>query len=411
MIPVVESGARGALGLQIPKMRRPLSILYVIPTLPVGGAEQHVLSIIRGIDRTRFEAMVCSLGAKGEIGAEIERLGTEVLSLNRMRHKRWDFRIVADVRRLIKIRGIDIVHTHLYHANTYGRIAARLAGVKGIVATVHNVYFATKLKRRCLNHWLAGFTDRIIAVSEAVKDDIVRYDWVPPQKVAVIPNGIDIRAFDRPVDRQAIRRQLGIAPDDVVIGSVSRLERQKGQADMVSAFHRLARTYPDIRLVVVGDGSLRPALERQVADAGLARRVIFTGFRRDIVELLSGMDLFVSASLWEGQGVSVLEAMAARLPVVATRVGGTVEVVEDGVTGMLVPPSDAAALAAACETLAFDRVRSRALGDAGRARVESRFCGEAMIRRIEAIYEELGDRGGADHVESLRTPLVSAGRR
>ncbi len=369
----------------------------MIPTLPVGGAEQHLLSVILGIDRSRFEPIVCCLGAKGDIGLEIERLGTQVVSLNRMHHKRWDFHIIADVKRLIRSRRVDLVHTHLYHANAYGRIAARMAGgVKGVVATVHNVYPATKLKRRCLNRLLAGFTDRIIAISDAVKADIVRYDWVPPQKVEVIPNGIDIRSFDRPVDRLAVRRQLGIPPDDVVIGSVSRLERQKGHVDLINAFHRLAGSDPNVWLVLVGDGSLRPALEQQVADLGLAKRVIFAGARRDIVELLNGMDLFVSASLWEGQGISVLEAMAARLPVVATRVGGTREVVEDGVSGLLVPPQDDRALAQAIESVMREPERRRILGEAGRARVEERFSARAMLDRLERLYTQIASQHGID---------------
>lgn len=373
---------------------RRIRILYVISTLPVGGVEQHILTVVRGLNADRFEPFVVCLGEEGAIGREIRHAGIEITAFGRMQHKRWDPGIVRQLVRLMRERQIDIVHTHVYNPGVYGRIAARWAGVPGVITTTHGVYYRRKWKRRFINRALAHYTDRQIAVSEAVKQDLIRYDWVRPESIEVMPTGIDLPPFQLEVDSADVRRELGLPGDSYVFGTVGRLEPPKGHVHLIRAFERVVNVNAHARLVLVGDGSLAKTLHEEAARLGLAGRVVFTGSRRDVPYLLRAMDLFVFPSLWEGQGLALVEAMASGLPVVASRVGGVSEVVSDGRTGRLVPPGSPEALAEAMLAVMANPARARAMGAAGRARTETVFGAAPMIARLEALYLKVAaDKG------------------
>jgi glycosyltransferase involved in cell wall biosynthesis len=364
-------------------------ILYVITTLPVGGVEQHVLTVVRGLDPARFEPVVVCLGEEGVIGREIKHAGIDVVAFGRMQHKRWDPGIVRLLVRLMRERQVHIVHTHVYNPGVYGRIAAKLAGVPGVVATAHGVYYRRKWKRRLINRVLAHYTDRQIAVSEAVKQDLIRYDWVRPESIEVIPTGIDLTPFQLEVDPAKVRSELGLPPDAYVFGTVGRLERPKGHVYLLRAFERIAKANARARLVLVGDGSLAKPLQEEAARLGFAERVVFAGSRRNVPYLLRAMDVFVFPSLWEGQGLALVEAMASGLPVVASRVGGVSEVITDGTCGKLVPAGSPEALAEAMLAVMANPARAREMGTAARARAESVFGASRMIERLEELYLEI----------------------
>jgi len=366
----------------------PIKILHVISKLPVGGVENLLLTVLRNCDRERFVPLVCSLSDRGEIGAEIEELGFKVVCLNKLKH-RLDWTIVQDIYRCIKQNDIKVVFSYQYHANLYGRIAAHLARVPCIIASVHNVYtIDKKIHRRIINKYLAGWTDRIVAVSKAVKDDVLKYDGVPATKVEIIYNGVDLSKF-LDTDGSAIRNEFRISPDTPVIGTVGRLTLQKGQRYLLEAVSQIREKFPQLQLLVVGDGPLKNELRDYAETLGIQKSVIFTGSRRDVPSLLAAMDIFVLPSLWEGLSISLIESMAAGKSVITTDIAPIREVVNTDKVGILVPPENSSTLAEAIELLLKNKDWAERLGMAARERVFSTFNIETTIRRYTDIFEEI----------------------
>jgi glycosyltransferase involved in cell wall biosynthesis len=366
-----------------------IGVLHVIPQLPVGGAEMLVFHMVRGLDRRRFAPAVCVLGELGPTGAEMERAGIEVTALESFRIPGRLVRVVRGLVRLIRARGVQIVHTHLYHGNYYGRLAAFAAGVPVTVASVHNVYDRVKTHRRWTNRVLGRRTDVILAGSETVRQDILRWDGVRADKVRILPYGIDLDPYLAPLDREAARRALDVPLGSAVIGTVSRLEVQKAHDVLLRAFAALRAAGMDAVLILVGDGREKGRLQEMAGALGLQDRVRFLGTRRDLPLLFAAMDVFALPSRWEGTPLALIGAMAASVPVVATPVGGVATVVEDGKTGRLVPVEDVEALAAALAGALRDRATSKALADAGRNHVIETCSVAAMVRGLEAVYLEL----------------------
>jgi glycosyltransferase involved in cell wall biosynthesis len=364
-------------------------LLHLITRLPIGGAEQLLVDVVRRLDRSRFDSIVCCIQETGDLGAEIERAGVPLVCIHRMKSKRFDFRAIADLARLMRRERIDLLHTHLYHANLYGRLAALLAGVPA-VASVHNVYTRTKLHRRLLNRLLSRASAKVIAVSEDIKRDLVRYDGIPPDKIVTIHNGIDVGRIDTQVPRQQARERLGIGSDELALGCIARLEEQKGHRFLLESLAMLARDETlkaRLKLIIAGDGRLRKDLEDQAAALGVAGRTAFLGMRRDIPEILRALDICVMPSLWEGLSLAMLEAMAAGLPLVISDVGGVSQVVGEDQYGVRVPAGDAAALARAIGSLARAPERRAALGAAAKRRVLESFSTDAMMAKLTRVYE------------------------
>jgi len=229
----------------------------------------------------------------------------------------------------------------------------------------------------------------VIAVARRVRDFAVKSIGVPSEKLVVIYNSVEISEYQGGVDVARIREELEIDPAHTVVGTVSRLDEAKGIRYFLQAVPEVLIRNSEVSFLIVGAGSQRRELERLARDLDIESRVIFAGYRPDVVKMLAIMDVFVLPSLYEGFPNAVLEAMAIAKPVVATRVGGTPEAVEDGVTGLLVPPRDPKALAEAIIALLQDRERAEAMGQAGRERVERYFSAERMVQETEALYEEL----------------------
>ncbi|TPW17681.1 MAG: group 1 glycosyl transferase, partial [Halothiobacillaceae bacterium] len=301
-------------------------ILHIIPRLPVGGAERLLASLLPLLPREQFESIVCCIQAGGIIAQEIAAHGYEVIDLNLMQQHGFDFAVTPTLTKLIRSRNISLVHTHLYHANLYGRLAALRAGVPA-VATIHNTYAQTKLHRRLINGYLGHRTARVIAVSDQVAADIVKYDHLPRHKIVVLHNGIDLSRFAlTSTTRQQLREQLTLPTESLLIAVVGRLEEQKGHRYLLQALaallaQRTNGSSADIHLLIVGDGALHQSLMAQATELAIAERVHFLGMRQDIPAILQACDLFVQPSLWEGMSLALLEAMAAKLPIVASDVG------------------------------------------------------------------------------------------
>jgi len=362
-----------------------LRVLHVITRMPVGGAERLIADIVRRLDRSRYHPMVCCIQARGELAAEIEQAGTALFCLERMKSKRFDWGAVRDLANLVRRERIDLVHTHLYHANLYGRLAAWRSGVPAI-ATVHNTYTRPKLHRRLINRLLSRASSRVIAVSEDIRRDLIRYDGVRPDKIVTIPNAINIARIETPISRQEARQRLGIPDHVLAIGCVGRLEEQKGHRFLVEAL-AILKDIP-LRVFFVGDGRLRKTLEQQAASLGVAQSTTFLGTRQDVPEILKALDLYVMPSLWEGLSLAMLEAMAAALPVVISDVGGVSQAVGKDEYGIRVPPGNAVELARAIRSLSGDSQRRVALGARARQRVLENFSLDAMLRELAKVYDE-----------------------
>ncbi len=366
----------------------PVRILYLIVTLPVGGAEEHLLSLVRNLDRNRFDPTVCCIGRSGPIGKEIETAGTRVVELGKLQKGGYDGRIVSVLQEVLRNERISLLHAHLYHANMYGRLAAFREGVPA-VCSIHNTYVRPKPHRRLVNWWLARRTPVIIAGSEAIKNDIVRYDGVPAEKVRVIPYGVDVEKFAIPLSREEARTRLGLPADRFLVGTVGRLEEQKGQSFLVEAAARLHREGMHMSLLLIGSGREEGRLRDLVAREGIAKDVLFLGTRRDLPELFRAMDVFALSSLWEGLPLALLSAMASGIPVVATPVGGIPEVIKDGENGFLVPPVDAVALAEVLRRVWENPGRASTIGAAGAETVRSGYSHGGNAGRVMEIYKEV----------------------
>jgi glycosyltransferase involved in cell wall biosynthesis len=283
---------------------------------------------------------------------------------------------------------VDVLHTHLFGSNTLGRLLGRLAGVPVVIAHEH---WSTKASREVwVDRALYRLSDRILVPSAASKEMVMRTERIPAGRIDVVYNGVDTAIFAHSEKREEVRSELHIPADAILLGIVGRLSEEKGGVDfLIRAVARLCKTKPNLRLLVVGDGPLRGNLEALAAESAPGGAIIFTGTRNDVAHLLSAMDLFVLPSLNEALPIVVLEAMAAGLPVIATRVGGVPEIVDHEKTGLLVEPGSEGALYSALEHLICDADLREHLARAGRARVASDFTIERMVERIEGLYEEL----------------------
>jgi glycosyltransferase involved in cell wall biosynthesis len=366
-----------------------IKVLYVFAALPVGGAEELLLTEVEGLDKSIFAPRVCSISEKGPVGEQIERMGIPVIPLQRMKNSRFDYRIIRDLFRLIKKEGVQVVHTHLYDGGKYGRIAARLARVPCLISTVHNIYVKRRWKYHLIN-WVLSFTnDRLVAVSGAVKESVIHYDWISPRKIQILYNGIDPAKFQGNFDAGGIRKKFGIEPEDFLIGVVARLEEQKGHIYLLEALTQVTRVFKQMKVLLIGDGSLRPFLEERSRAMGLSSQVIFTGTQKPIAPILRALNLFLLPSLWEGFSVAILEAMAMGLPVVATAVGGAKEVITSGTNGVLIPAGDVHSLVAAIEDCLLQPEKFLEMGRKGKETVIQKFSKANHISMLEALYLEI----------------------
>ena len=371
-------------------MKDTINILHLITRLPTGGAERLLVSILRQLDHTRFRSIVCCIEEGGDLAGEIEALGIPLIILGRKK-KGHDRSIVPSLCDLIKTHDIDLVHSHLYRANLYGRLAAKRCGVPAI-ASIHNTYTKPKWHRRLMNWWLSRYTAKIIAGSDEVRRDIERYDWVPARLIETLPNCIDLRRVETRLSRSEARQRLGFDDQHIVLGTVGRLEKQKGQIFLLRAFARLvnAADFPagrHLRLIIVGDGRERETLQEAAVTLDIADKVAFLGTRQDTADLFKAMDLYVMSSLWEGLSLAKLEAMAANLPVIVSDVGGAAEVLGDNEFGLRVPPGNAEALASAIRRLIENPDLRADLADKGRQRVVSGYSSEVLMQRLQTLYQ------------------------
>lgn len=370
--------------------KRPLRVTHVVLGLEVGGLERQVLDLVGRVDPGIVSADIVCTDVLGAL-ASLCPLEKPVVTVGA--RPGYDWGAVMRLARHFRQMGTDIVHTHNERADYLAVLAGRLAGVRVHINTRHDPYDRPS-PRAALRRWALGvLSDAVVGVSSVVRDAASGRDRVSAHKVRVICNGTDVDAPQ--LERAEARRQLGFDDADFVIGAAGRLAPQKDYSSFVDAFARIRTEVPGVAGIVFGDGPLAAELIEEARARGLDR-LRFAGYRDNVVELMPAFDLFVQSSLNEGISLSIIEAMATRLPVVATAVGGSPEALGDGEAGVLVPPNDAAALAAAITALAQDRERRQRLGAAARRRAETRFSIEGVARAYEALYVEQARRRGLD---------------
>jgi len=369
---------------------RPLRIVHVVPTLDVGGLENGLVNLVAALPELTHA--VVSMGPLGAFARRLPR-DVELSSLDKpagapMRLAM--FRLLRVLRRL---------QPDLVHSRNWGAIeavpAARLAGVRAVVHSEHGRELSDpeglNARRNRFRRLLAPLMDRVVTVSADLSAWLQQTVRLPAGKLLVIPNGVDTQRFS-PARRFAGRQALRAADQTMVIGTVGRLNGIKDYPTLLTAFADIARRAPHVTLVFIGDGPQRAALEALAASLAIHERVHFLGERRDVPELIAGLDVFVLPSIAEGMSNTLLEAMAAGRPVVATGVGGNPEVVEDGVTGTIIPIRHPAALTKAIDGYLWDSGLRTAHGEAARRRAVTEFGLVSMVSRYHDLYAGLAER-------------------
>jgi len=364
-----------------------IHLLHIISRLPIGGAERLLIGILRNLDRNRFVSIVCCIQDRGELADEVESLGIPVYALNFLSSGGYDGKIVPAVRDIINANNINLVHTHLYHANLYGRLAAFKEKIPAI-SSVHNTYTKRKWYRHVINQYLAKKTYAITAGSSDIKRDLISYDRVPDNKIYLLPNSIDTKQIRSPLSTTEAKKTFGFENDDFVIGNVGRAVQQKGQNLLLLAFADLLKNNPDIKikLLLVGDGPLLQKLKEIALSLKIIDRVYFAGNIRSLATAYKAMDLFVMPSLWEGLSLAMLEAMAASLPVIATDVGGARDVLLDSQFGVLIPPNNHPALAAALNHLLRNADQRKRYAISAKERVNTNYDINSLTQKLSLLY-------------------------
>lgn len=402
---------------------RPRRVLQLISDLGIGGAQEVVRSLVPHLDAAGWHPVVATF-RDGPLRAAIEESGIRVHLLEARRHQAVALhrsvpelaRIRAELLALCAREGITVVQTHLLRSLDF--VALTLlgrAGVESLFMTVHNSVLDLRADQLPDRRWLlgpkrAGYRwgyrtaahrgARFVAVSEDVGAAIREGIRPPASRVHVIGNGVDVARYQGRIERSAVRTRLGIATDAPVVICVAKLHPQKGHADLLVALPTVLRSHPGTVVLLAGEGPLRDQLAASAEAMGITGNVRLLGPRDDVPELLAAADLFVLPSLWEGLPMALLEAMASGLPVVATEVSGTRQVVAPEATGIIVPVRDPDALAAAMRQLLADPLRARAMGQAGRERIVRGHSVEGQARAHAALYEA-----------SIRERAVSRRRR
>jgi glycosyltransferase involved in cell wall biosynthesis len=342
-------------------------------------------------NRDRVNVVVCILRGEDEIGRkfkkEFERLGVKIRFLGRGKFNPFT---LLDLVNIVREERIDVMHLQAYGASTFGRIAGLLTGVP-VIVHAHDNHTNYPWYQRIADMLLGRFTDRAIAVSESVRASCIKKRKIPKDRVIVMHNGISFEQFRVPSNREIEeeKKRLGIELEFKVVGTLSKLRKEKGVEYLIKAIPAVLEDFPGVVFLIVGDGPLRGELEALTRALRVEKSVIFTGYREDVARVLSVFDIKVLPSVTEGFGIAILEAMAMGKPVIATGVGGVNEILKDGETGFLVPPEDPKALSERIIYLLRNEDEARQLGI--RAREESKkYDIDLCVRRLEELYFELG---------------------
>ena len=393
-LPVRRAGSR---------TRARTRVVQVLATGTNGGAQEHVYNLVSRMDHERYEVSIVSL-SPGSAVRKLERLGIPVTVIDEP-----DDAIATGIlaAHLTDVRA-DIVHNHMYRAEIVGTKAVIALGEAGhrrpwVISTVHSSRVRSSEDQEELRK-LTGSIDHLIVVSNAIDRKVVAEGRTDAPR-SLIYNGIDLVRYDHQEPCCTLRDEYGMEPTSPIVGVVGRLELEKGHPTLLEAWPLVLEACPSAYLLIVGEGSRLDALHDIAREQGIDGHVVFTGRRDDIPAVTAAFDVAVLPSYREAQGLTILEAMALSRPVVASNVGGIPEMIEDGVTGLLVRPQDPEALAAAIIRVLSDHQLADMLGRAGHDLVHDRFCVELMVSAVQDLYDE-----GASAVRPRELTPAAAGR-
>ncbi len=387
-----------------------LGVMQVVSNLNIGGAQEVVRTLAEHLAAAGCNPVVCAF-QDGPLRQEIERLGIPVEILPARRYGVVAlplfvtelFQMRQALVRLVKKHRVNVIQTHLLRSLDFLVLTLRFQSDLRVFWTVQNARFTLREDHLARHKWLlrpkqwayrllyrasARWVNRFIAVSDEVKTALVAELGPLQDKIAVICNSVDVERYRQTVDRAAIRRQLGLAEDAHLMAVVATFKRQKGHGYLVEAAAGVIPQAPNFHLLFVGDGELREELQTQTRRLGLEKHIHFLGLRSDVPALLAASDYFVLPSLWEGLSMALVEAMASGLPIIATAVSGTTQVMIPGETGLLVPPGDVDGLKQAILRLLADPARARAMGAAARQHVAAQFGAEKQAADHIALYRQ-----------------------
>jgi glycosyltransferase involved in cell wall biosynthesis len=370
-----------------------LKVLHLTFDMAIAGTEQVIRQLVENTDRDRFEVAICCIdGRIGDLGQKLQASGHTFFTLRR--GSGFDRTLIRDLRALIRDQHFDVLHCHQYTPYSYGLFASFGTGVR-VIFTEHGRFYpdSYKWKRFLLNPVLSLFTDAITAISQATNEALVRYENFPRRKIRTLYNGIRENTPEETAqclaEAESLRAELGLAPDCLVFGTISRLDPIKNQEMMIRAFARTWNRHPACHLLIVGDGPQRQKLEQLTGQMNLQQHITFTGFKVDPKPWFAVIDAFLLSSLSEGTSMTLLEAMAFAKPSVVTGVGGNPEIVVDGQTGLVTPNQDTDAFADAMLRIASEPALAGKLGEHARARFLDRFTVGVMCAQYQALYQEL----------------------
>ena len=366
-----------------------LKILYLIESDDPGGAENVMLSLIEYF-KEKYPIYVGCF-KKGWIYNELKKrkLNPQPIPTNK---GSYDIKLLYHLIKLIKKEKINLIHSHLFDTNFYSSLAAKIAGIPHISTEHGDIHHTSKkldkktlIKAKTISH----FSDKIVFVSKFTRDKFLKLSKVPKQKIAIIYNGIDLKEYEQPTDIQRKKAEIGIKNSEFVIGNVANLYPVKGQIYLLKAAKKIIKEFPNTKFLIIGRGELENELKKEAQKLGIASHIKFLGFRNDVKELLKIMDVFVLCSLSEGLPLSLIEAMASRVPVVCTNVGGIPEVINDRINGFLVPPTDPNALATKIINLLKDRTLANKLAYSSYEKIKQQFSLQFMLDKYAEIYSDL----------------------
>lgn len=365
------------------------TVLFAIETSDPDGAENMLFNLADALDKNIYRPVACLL-QEGWLADQARSRGfpTYVLPLTRTVDTRW----VRQALKVVASERVDIIHAHEFAMNTYCTLLAALTRVP-CITTIHGKnYSSDKWHRRAAYRVVARRT-KMVAVSDDIKDFLATQVGIPSKQIMTIPNGIDIARYSLPQSTRAtLRTELGLSDHQRVIGSVGRLEPVKGHTHLLQAARVVCERHPEAVFVLAGQGQLRDALARQADALGIGQKVRFLGYREDVSSVLAGIDIFVLPSLSEGLPLSLLEAMAANTPVVASNVGGIPEVIQNQESGLLAQPAEPTDLADKILTLLDHPPLARRYAQNAHAIVTTRFGMGAMVDAYEGLYRQLSSR-------------------